>query len=90
MKKMAVNISRVANWNKRPSNCLTVLWEGSHESRRCSRDTYPESYITKYTSIRRLTPLCEQNLAEKGVDLEKLAVKMSRVAKGNRCASVDR
>ena len=23
------------------------------ESRRCSRDTYPESYITKYTSIRR-------------------------------------
>jgi len=29
------------------------LWEGYHESRRCSRDTYPESYITKYTSIRR-------------------------------------
>jgi len=28
------------------------LWEGNHESRRCSRDTYPESYITKYTSIR--------------------------------------
>jgi len=25
-----------------------------HESRRCSRDTYPESYITKYTSIQRL------------------------------------
>jgi len=24
------------------------------ESRRCSRDTYPGSYITKYTSIRRL------------------------------------
>ena len=31
------------------------LWEGYRESRRCSRDTYPESYITKYTSIRRLT-----------------------------------
>ena len=30
------------------------LWEGYPESRRCSRDTYPESYITKYTSIRRL------------------------------------
>jgi len=30
------------------------LREGYHESRRCSRDTYPESYITKYTSIRRL------------------------------------
>ena len=29
------------------------LWEGYHESRRCTRDTYPESYITKYTSIRR-------------------------------------
>jgi len=25
-----------------------------HESRRCSRDTYPESYTTKYTSIRRI------------------------------------
>ena len=30
------------------------LWEGCRESRRCSRDTYLESYITKYTSIRRL------------------------------------
>ena len=29
------------------------LWEGYRESRRCSRDTYPESYITKYTSTRR-------------------------------------
>ena len=29
------------------------LWAGYHESRRCSRDTYPESYITKHTSIRR-------------------------------------
>ena len=25
--------------------------EGYRKSRRCSRDTYPESYITKYTSI---------------------------------------
>jgi len=44
------------------------LWEGYHESRRCSRDTYPKSYITKYatyttelyvtkyTSIPRQTP----------------------------------
>ena len=30
------------------------LWEGYNESRRCSRDTYPESYITKNTSIRRI------------------------------------
>jgi len=28
--------------------------DGCRESRRCSRDTYPESYITKYTRIRRL------------------------------------
>jgi len=27
-------------------------WEGYHEGRRCSWDTYPESYITEYTSIR--------------------------------------
>ena len=27
--------------------------EGYHESRKFSRDTYPESYITKYTSIRK-------------------------------------
>ena len=29
-------------------------WEGCCESRRCSRDTYPEAYIIKYTSVRRL------------------------------------
>ena len=27
--------------------------EGFRQSMRCSRDTYPESYITEYTSIRR-------------------------------------
>ena len=27
---------------------------GHNESRRCSRDTYPESYITKYTSKQKL------------------------------------
>jgi len=30
------------------------LWEGCRKSRNCSRDTYPELYITKYTSIRIL------------------------------------
>ena len=30
-----------------------VGWEGCRESRRCLRDTYPESYITKYTRMRR-------------------------------------
>jgi hypothetical protein len=28
-----------------------------HKSRRCSRDTYPQSFITKYTSIRKLLDL---------------------------------
>ena len=27
------------------------LWEGFRESRRCSRDTYPESYITEFTLV---------------------------------------
>ena len=31
--------------------------EGYHESRKCSRDTYPESYITDYT------PVYEENVA---------------------------
>ena len=38
---------------------LRVGWlyfEGCRESRRYSRETYPESYITKFTSIRRQTP----------------------------------
>ena len=30
------------------------LWEGYHESRRCSRDTYPESCITKYTTYTKI------------------------------------
>jgi len=34
---------------------FNFLREGYRKSRRCSRDTYPESYITKCTSIRRLS-----------------------------------
>ena len=41
----------------RSPNCATRpcdrFREGCRESRRCSRDTYPESYITKCTSKRR-------------------------------------
>ena len=37
----------------RDHTLVAPFWEGHHESRRCSRDTYPDSYITKYTSIRR-------------------------------------
>ena len=28
-----------------------LCWEEFHESRRCSKDTYPESYITEYILI---------------------------------------
>ena len=44
-----------------PSTCSLLflviagpLWEGYRESRRCSRDTYPESYITKYTTYTNI------------------------------------
>ena len=41
-------------WTFRSGRRLSrALREGCRESRRCSRDTYPESYITMYTSIRR-------------------------------------
>ena len=33
---------------------IHTIREGYHESPRCSRDTYPESNITKCTSIRKL------------------------------------
>ena len=33
------------------SGC-SPAWQGYRESRRCSRDTYPESYTTKYTSTK--------------------------------------
>ena len=29
-----------------------VNFAGCRNSRRCTRDTYPESYITKHTSVR--------------------------------------
>ena len=40
--------------------CQTMirLRQGCRESRRCSRDTYPESHITKYASIRRVKVWC--------------------------------
>ena len=38
--------------------------DGYHESRRCSGDTYPESYITKYTSIRRQSSLLGPPLSD--------------------------
>jgi len=31
------------------------LWEGYHESRRCSRETYPESYMNKRASYHIAT-----------------------------------
>jgi len=44
-------VSPVSGCESRVRHTLVgPLWEGYHASRRCSRDTYPESYITKYTS----------------------------------------
>jgi hypothetical protein len=57
------------------------LWEGYHERRRCSRDTYPESYITQYTSIRRLFikgSTCVEGVGHEGGVVREL------VRKGNR------
>ena len=34
-------------------SCTFPLWAGCCQSRRCSRDTYPDSYFTKYTGIRK-------------------------------------
>ena len=30
------------------------VWEGFRESRRCSRDTYPETHITEYTKCTKI------------------------------------
>ena len=38
----------------REASLFKVQWEGCHDSRRCSRDTFLEIYITNYTSIRRI------------------------------------
>ena len=35
------------------SKSLNFFWDGYRESRRCSKDTYRESYTTKNTSIRK-------------------------------------
>ena len=43
------------------------LWEGCQETRRCSRDTFPGSSITKYTSIRRLESKVEDVAFESGL-----------------------
>jgi len=47
------NNYKIAN-KSRVHTLAGPLWEGYRESRICSRDTYPESYIPKYTSIRRI------------------------------------
>ena len=46
---------RPAVWPTHLTNFKKNLWEGCRARRGYSRDTYPESYITKYTSIRRYT-----------------------------------
>ena len=44
------------SFNSLPQSSSTLKtacrWEGYQESRRCSRDTYPESYLTKDTHVQ--------------------------------------
>ena len=48
------HVRRRSRWQGSPVHPqLHTPHEGFHESRRCSRDTYAESYITQYTSIQR-------------------------------------
>ena len=46
-------ITRFGNGSTEKYRTLVSYWEGCRKSRRCLRDTYPESHITKNTSIRR-------------------------------------
>jgi len=49
-----LSIKNSLSRKKKTSSAIdSGLWEGRRESRRCSRDTYIQSYITKYTSIPR-------------------------------------
>ena len=56
-------------------------WEVYHEGRRCSRGTYPESYATKNTSIRRQTTMAPTVLSASGGDLPSEAHLILRVFK---------
>ena len=54
--KNCPNAKQISIGQKGPNVARGFAGRGSHEShesRRCSRDTYPESYITRYTSIRK-------------------------------------
>jgi len=56
--RLVTRRSHAGSLHRRFSFC----WEGYRGSRRCSRDTYPESYITKHTSIRSLSFCCRDLL----------------------------
>ena len=45
-----------------------LVYEGYHESKRCSMDTSPESHITTYTSARRLFGIEVPNAMLKSCD----------------------
>ena len=44
MRSLGFSCDKTQGW-------LAQLWEGFRESRRCSRNTFPESYVTEYTSV---------------------------------------
>jgi len=54
LKKLSHRVVFPAELRLNRSRSIPCFREGCREGRRCSRDTYPESYITKYTSIRKL------------------------------------
>ena len=55
------------------------VWEGYHKSKRCSRDTYPESYVIKYTSIRRLKIAWKRAQARQTGETNQTVVERERI-----------
>jgi len=45
-------------------HCVGPLWEGFHKSRKCSRNTYPGSCITKYASTRRIIGILREDRSQ--------------------------
>jgi len=57
-------------------------WEGYRESRRCSRDTDPESYITKYTLVYEDQKRTKANLVEKWENMKSKLLAMNEKRRG--------
>ena len=51
--RLPIKNSLYAAMGAHVSLLVGMMWEGCRASRRCSRDTFPKSYITKHTTITR-------------------------------------